>query len=113
MFTCPPSTAGPLVTRPESSAAVGFLAALPEEVEGRGGGAAGSGPSSRLACGGETSRGGIPSGSWGLMGTFSSSSMSGPYSTGKAVLITSGSYRQEKQTDYDVESQTKTAGSGS
>ena len=42
-----------------------------------------------------------------LMGTFSSSSTRGPYSTGKAVLITSGSYRRERWTDGDFEPQSK------
>lgn len=93
IFTCPPSTASPLGTRTETSATVGFFAALPEEVVGTGGGAAGLRSSPLFACW-ETRRGGTPSGSLGLTGTFSSSSTSGPYSIGKAVLITSGSCRR-------------------
>lgn len=113
MLTCPPFTASAQAPRAEASAATGFLPALPEEAEGRAVRAAGSRPSSRLAWGAETSRGGIPSGSLGLMGTFSSSSTRGPYSMGKAVLITSGSYRWEKWTDGNFEPQAKHVGSGS
>ena len=108
MLTCPPSTAGGRAPpRTQASATAGFLPALPGGAEGRAAGAAGSRPSSRLAWAAETRRGGIPSGSWGLMGTFSSSSTRGPYSTGKAVLITSGSYRRERWTDGDFEPQSK------
>ncbi|NXC97036.1 CLIP4 protein, partial [Certhia familiaris] len=39
----------------------------------------------------------IPSGSSGRIATFSSSSVDGPYSTGKAVLMTSGSCRREQR----------------
>lgn len=95
MLTCPLSDGrrpGAGLDRPQ--VAVG-LPALPGRSRGQSGGAGRPAALLSLGLGRRDQERRDSPGSWGLIGTFSSSSTRGLYSTGKAVLITSKSYRRE------------------
>ena len=95
---CPPAEADCTFPRAGGSRAPTFPRAFPAAMaDGRGGGDGRVCLSSFLSWCVETKRGGIPSGSLGRIATFSSSSADGPYSTGKAVLMTSGSCQREQR----------------
>lgn len=95
---CPPAVADRTFPGPGCSKAPTFPRDFPAVMaDGRGGGDGRVCLSSFLSWCVETKRGGIPSGSSGRIATFSSSSADGPYSTGKAVLMTSGSCRRNNR----------------
>lgn len=98
MLICPPPEAACTFPGTDSSKDPAFPRAFPAVMaDGRGGGDGRVCLSSFLSWCEETKRGGIPSGSSWRIATFSSSSIDGPYSTGRAVLMTSGSCRREER----------------
>lgn len=98
MLMCPPPVADCTFPGTGCSNAPTFPRDFPAAMaDGRGGGDGRVCLSSFLSWCVETKRGGIPSGSSGCIATFSSSSADGPYSTGKAVLMTSGSCQREQR----------------
>lgn len=98
MLTWPPSRGACIVAWANCSGLATFTSGFPAGMaKVREGGEVRSCSAPFLCCCGKTNRGGIALGSSGRTGTFSSSSMHGPYSSGKTVLITSGSYRWKEE----------------